>query len=164
MLYGHNTELAIRATLFLSIQPPGKLSPAHEIARATGLSEPYLAKILRRLTSAGLVRAYRGPGRGMELARPAADISLAAVVCAIEGRLATDWCGLGLQSCNESNPCPLHQDWVGIRANVERLLEQTTLASLAHRLRFTEGPGAPAWLHFEKNQNTRGPEFGTHAE
>lgn len=135
MLYSHSSELAIRAALFLALQPPGKLSPVREIARGTGLSEPYLAKILRRLSSGGLVRAFRGPGRGMELGRSPESISLWAVVRAVEGPVQPEWCVLGLQACSKRTPCPLHHQWVPLREEIQRLLEATTLASLARTLR-----------------------------
>ena len=135
MLYTHSSELAVRATLFLALQPPGKLSPVHEIARGTGLSEPYLAKILRRLASAGLVRAFRGPGRGMELARAPDEISLWTVVRAMEGPERPEWCGLGLKACSQESPCALHSKWVPLRDQIQRLLAETTLGSLVSTLR-----------------------------
>ena len=131
MLYSHTSELAIRAVLYLALQPPGKLSPVREIARATGLSGPYLAKIMGRLIRAGLVRAFRGPGGGLELGRPPEAISLWAIVQAMDGATRSEWCVLGLRTCSEKNPCPLHQKWYRLRAAMQQLLEETTLASLA---------------------------------
>lgn len=131
MLYSHTSELAIRAALFLTLQPPGKLSPVREIAKGTGLSESYLAKILRQLTCSGLVRSFRGPGGGVELGRPPQAITLSSIVHAMEGPAQLDWCALGIHACSEENPCPMHHKWVLIRAEIQRLLEETTLASLA---------------------------------
>ena len=85
MILQRSSELAIRAALFLAQQAPGKLSPVHEIAAYTGVSEAYLAKILQRLAGAGLVRSFRGPGKGMELGRAPGSISLDSIVCAMEG-------------------------------------------------------------------------------
>ena len=85
MLCSHTSELAIRAALFLALQPPGKLSPVHEIAQGTGLPASYLAKIVRRLIRAGLVRAFRGPGGGLELGRAPQAITLWMVVQAMDG-------------------------------------------------------------------------------
>ncbi len=155
MLYNHTSELAIRATLFLALQPPGKLSPVHEIAKGTGLSEPYLAKILRRLTAAGLVRAFRGPGRGMELGRSPETITLWAVVRAVEGPAQPEWCALGLQACSEQSPCPLHNRWVPLRTEVQRILNETTLASLAQELRQRMDKAEPTWVRLG-NGSSRG--------
>ena len=49
MLFQHASELALRATLFLAKQAPGKLTPVHEMAAHAGVSEAYLAKILNWL-------------------------------------------------------------------------------------------------------------------
>jgi Rrf2 family protein len=64
MILQHSSELAIRAALFLAQQAPGKLSPVHEIAAQLGVSKAYLAKVTQRLVATGLVRSFRGPGKG----------------------------------------------------------------------------------------------------
>ncbi len=147
MLYSHASELAIRAALFLARQPPGRLCPVREIAHATGLSEAYLAKILRRLTTTGLVRGFRGPGRGMGLARAPEDITLWMLVRATEGPERPEWCALGLKACSAEAPCALHHKWVPLREAIQRLLAETTLASLARavqeRIEREEKPFAP---------------------
>jgi Rrf2 family iron-sulfur cluster assembly transcriptional regulator len=142
VLYSHTTELAIRAALFLALQPPGKLSPVREIARATRLPEPYLAKILQRLAAAGLVRAFRGPGGGLELGRDPKAINLWSIACAVEDRAKPDQCVLGLQVCSEEQPCSLHQRWRPLREAMRRLLEESTLAELAGKLRQEAGEAA----------------------
>jgi Rrf2 family iron-sulfur cluster assembly transcriptional regulator len=131
MILQRSSELAIRAAFFLSHQAPGKLSPAHEIAAHAGVSEPYLAKILQRLSAAGLIQSFRGPGRGMKLARPANTITLASLVLVMEGSNKTNACVLGLPACSNEVPCALHHEWVPIRASICNLLEKTTLADLA---------------------------------
>jgi Rrf2 family iron-sulfur cluster assembly transcriptional regulator len=144
MLFQHASELAIRATVFLAQQAPGKLTPVHEIAAHVGVSEAYLAKILQRLASAGLVRSFRGPGKGMELGREPQAITLAILIRAIEGNKATDECVLGLGACSEARPCSLHQEWLPLRNQMRELLERTTLADLAREARRGERgmPGA----------------------
>jgi Rrf2 family iron-sulfur cluster assembly transcriptional regulator len=132
VLPSNASAMAIRAALFLALQPAGKLAPVRQIASQTGLPEPYLAKIVRQLVSAGLVRAYRGPGGGITLSRPPQAINLWDIVRAMEGSPATDWCVLGLQACSEQTPCPVHHQFAPIRADTRRLLEVTTLASLTN--------------------------------
>ena len=130
LLFQHASELAIRATLFLAQQAPGKLSPVHEIASHSNVSEAYLAKILQRLASSGLVRSFRGPGKGMELGRAPDAISLASVIGAVEGPKELEDCVLGLGLCSEENPCALHEEWLPLRTAIHNFLEKTTLADL----------------------------------
>ena len=137
MVFQHASELAVRATLFLAKQPPGKLTPVHKIAAQTGASEAYLAKILQRLTSGGLLRSFRGPGKGMELGRAPEAITLADLVRAVEGSRLSENCIFGLGDCSPEHPCPLHNDWLPLRRAIFDLMEKTTLADLVH--------GAPRW-------------------
>jgi Rrf2 family iron-sulfur cluster assembly transcriptional regulator len=130
LLFQHASELAIRATLFLAQQAPGKLSPVHEIAADAGVSEAYLAKILQRLASSGMVRSFRGPGNGMELGRAPEAISLNSVIRAVEGTKEVEKCVLGLGTCSEVNPCALHKEWLPLRLAIQKFLDGTTLADL----------------------------------
>lgn len=142
MLFQHASELAIRATLFLAQQAPGKLSPVHEIAADAGVSEAYLAKILQRLASSGLVRSFRGPGKGMELGRAPETISLNSVVCAVEGAKELEDCVLGLGLCSKENPCALHKEWLPLRLAIRKFLDTTTIADLVQVARSCPQPRA----------------------
>lgn len=133
--YSHASELAIRAALHLALQPREKLSPVHEIAAGAGMRAPYLAKIMRQLIRAGLVRAFRGPGGGVRLAQPPEDITLAALVAAVEGGAQAERCVMGNELCSETNPCPLHEQWAPLRERYVRLLEETSLATLVRATR-----------------------------
>jgi Rrf2 family protein len=130
MIFQHSSELALRAALFLAQQVPGKLSPVHEIAAEAGVSEAYLAKILQRLASNGLVRSFRGPGKGMELGKAPGAISLASVIHAVEGTKDTENCVLGFGACSAENPCVLHEGWLPLRTAINAFLVKTTLADL----------------------------------
>lgn len=112
--------------------------PVHEIAAEIGVSETYLAKITQRLVSAGLVRSFRGPGRGLELGRAPEKITLLLLVNAIQGSLRSNDCFFGLRSCNEEEPCALHSEWIPLRDSICELLEQTTLADLVRSVSHTE--------------------------
>jgi Rrf2 family iron-sulfur cluster assembly transcriptional regulator len=138
-----SSELAIRAAFFLAHQAPGKLSPAHEIAAHAGVPEPYLAKILQRLSAAGFIQSFRGPGMGMKLGRPANAITLASLVFLMEGSAKVNECVLGLPACSEEAPCALHHEWVPIRTTICKLLEKTTLADLVESVAAREAVFGP---------------------
>ena len=57
---------------------------ASQLAEETGLPAPTVQKLVSRLTSAGLLRSSRGAGGGLKLARPAAAITLADIIEAVE--------------------------------------------------------------------------------
>ncbi len=89
--------------------------------------------ILTQLRRAGLVRSQRGPDGGFWLARPAAEISLADIIRAIDGQL------LGVRGERPENVTypgvaePLQQVWIALRANERAVLEQVTLADIVAR-------------------------------
>lgn len=138
MLYSHTAELAIRAALYLALQPPGRLSTVHAIAAGTGLPKSYLAKIVRKLADAGLVRSFRGPGGGIELGRAPEEISLWALVSAVDGSGDLRECVLGAKMCTSGKPCPLHVQWAPLREKMQKMLDETTVAMLVKTLRGRE--------------------------
>lgn len=139
MQYGHAAEIAIRAGLYLASRPPGELSPVREVAKAAKLPSPYLSKVIQRLSQAGLVRAFRGPGGGIELGKSPEVITLWSLVCATNGPADVNRCALGIGDCSPHNPCPLHDRWVPLRDEFQKLLETTTLAALLRELEETRG-------------------------
>ena len=65
---------------------------AVELAAETGLPVPTVQKLVTLLSRAGLIRGVRGAGGGIQLARPAAAITLADIVEAVEGPIALTAC------------------------------------------------------------------------
>ncbi len=132
MIFSHSTEYAIRAITFLAQQPAGTVFGAREIARAEKIPMPFLWKILQRLVRQRIVRSFKGLRGGYELARPADQITLQDLLAATDGEQTVGRCVLGLSQCDENAPCPLHDQWKDIRGQITNLLEQTTVANLAH--------------------------------
>jgi Rrf2 family protein len=131
MIFQHSSELAIRTALFLAEQAPGKLSSVRQIAAYCQVSETYLAKIIQRLAAAGLIRSFRGAGKGVELGRPADRITVSSLVHAVQDPLPLDRCVLGLGACSDVHPCALHHEWLPLATGIRCLLDKTTLADLA---------------------------------
>ena len=87
MFFTRAQEIAFAALPLLDPRgPQGKGRGAIEIARAAGVSAPFLSKVLGRLVDRGLLRSRRGRGGGFVLGRPASDILLADVALALERR------------------------------------------------------------------------------
>jgi len=76
----------------------------------------------------------KGPKGGVALKRNPGEISLVDIVVAIDGMgLFTD-CLLGLPGCGEQKPCPVHDEWAGIRANLFHTFRDKNLAETAQRI------------------------------
>lgn len=109
-------EYAIRALTHLAVYANGRPVQVKDIAEVEDIPRHFLAKILNQLTYKGLVRAYRGPGGGFILARPANEIFVRDIVEAIDGfESLRRRCVLGLDECRDDQPCPLHESWRGFR-------------------------------------------------
>ena len=79
-------DYASRALLSLALNGDGHSpTPVRDIAKRTGLPQPYLEQILLALKGAGLVRSKRGVGGGYTLARAPAEIRLSQIVSAVDG-------------------------------------------------------------------------------
>jgi Rrf2 family protein len=104
---------------------------AKKIAAKTGISRPYLSKILHRLGQAGLIRGKRGYRGGLILARPPDRISVLEISAALDGNDWKDRCLLGLPHCGDDNPCPLHDYWMRERPKLEKRLSSLTLDQVA---------------------------------
>jgi Rrf2 family protein len=76
---------ALRALDYLAARAGGKPVASGTIAEARGLPERYLAKALKPLVSAGLLRSVKGPNGGHSLARPLSRVTLLEVVEAVDG-------------------------------------------------------------------------------
>lgn len=123
-------DYAVRAALELAIANGGPLK-REQIAQAQAIPTAFLQNILVELRHAELVEAQRGREGGFRLARPAAEITVADVIRAVSGPLATV---RGVRPpAIEYTPAaePLREVWVALRANIRSIMEHVTLADLA---------------------------------
>ncbi|MBD8066170.1 iron-responsive transcriptional regulator RirA [Devosia sp. PTR5] len=94
------SNYAIRTLVYCAVNEPG-LSRVAEIARAYGISELFLFKLIKPLVEGGLIKTVRGRHGGIRLGRPADDITLLETIRLTEESFA-------LAECFEENAdCPL---------------------------------------------------------
>lgn len=132
-MLSRSTGYALLALAHLAAQPPGKLSGAREIARATGTPMPFLWKILRNLSRQELIRSHKGVHGGYELSRPAKQIALKEVIELTQRQNPATQCVLRPVGCDAHRPCALHDAWHEIRGSLQRTLDNTTIADLLSR-------------------------------
>jgi FeS assembly SUF system regulator len=105
---------------------------AADIARQCHLAPTTVSKLLKQLHRAGLVESTRGLRGGYRLARPASQISAAAILTAMEGPLALTECATGAHSrCDLQASCSVGGSWQRINLAIRGSLEEITLAELA---------------------------------
>ena len=106
--------------------------PAAQLAEETGLPAPTVQKLVSRLTAAGLLRSVRGAGGGLKLARPAAAITLADIVEAVEGPITLTPCvDTGKHDCGMESACSVRPHWGVVNAAMRGALADVPLTRLA---------------------------------
>jgi len=123
-------DYAIRAMIHLACLPDGGVALRSEIAEAQYIPTSFMAKILRSLVRARLLRSSRGVNGGFSLARPAADINMLEIVEAIEGPLALTDCVPSPTGCGWAMDCPASAVWLKVQDAMKATLKATTLEDL----------------------------------
>ena len=109
----------------------GARTSAAELAAETGLPAPKVAKLVSKLSAAGLRRSVRGAGGGLQLARPAAAITLADIVEAVEGPIAMTVCSEGRSDCALDAHCRVKPHMGVVGDAVRGALGAVSLVELA---------------------------------
>jgi FeS assembly SUF system regulator len=110
---------------------PHERHPATAIAERTQLGLPTVSKLLKSLHRAGLVHSVRGAQGGYRLARPAADISAADIIDAIEGPVAITECSGDRSACDLEQVCSTGSAWQRVNHAIRRSLDELSLAQLS---------------------------------
>ncbi len=130
-------EYGLRCMLQLARRErAGKAQPLtlSEIAREEGLTVSHVAKLIRKLRKAGLVRSVLGRTGGYTLARTASAVSVAEVLAALGGKLYdTDYCAKytgDLAVCSHMGDCSIRSLWGVLEGLLERVLSRTMVSEL----------------------------------
>ena len=124
------TDYALRALCQLASLPDPVPMKADDIAAAQDIPRTFLDQIMLDLRRGGMLESRRGPDGGHRLARPAAAITVADVVRAIDGPLALVH-GHRPEGLAYDGPAARLQDvWVAVRAALRGVLEQTTIEQI----------------------------------
>ena len=127
-------DYALRALAELAVSPPGPVK-AERLATAQGIPLKFLENILLELRRAEIVASQRGAEGGYQLAKPAGEVSLADVIRAVEGPIATVRGSRPEDVAYTGSAAGLQEIWIELRASMRGVLEETSLADLVERSR-----------------------------
>ena len=127
------SRLTDYATVVLATlaQEPERVQTASALAEGTRIALPTVSKLLKQLQRANLVTSTRGLHGGYQLARPAAQISAAAILDALEGPVALTDCAAGEGHCDIEHNCRTGRVWQRLNMAIRRSLQDVSLAQLA---------------------------------
>lgn len=117
---------ALRALIYLS--QTGEQVTADRISTEANIPRRLLARILARLSRAGLVRSQEGRGGGSRLARPPEEITLRDAVEAAEGPFEVTRCIMEQRTCGDGRPCAMHDAWEEGQQAILQYLETQSLS------------------------------------
>lgn len=130
-MFSKSCEYAIRSVIFLAEAPDNHLNSLAVIAAEIDSPVAYTAKILQQLSSVKIISSTKGKSGGYYIEKKKLNkILLSQIVDAIDGDSIYTGCALGLKECSNINPCPLHEKFKRIRAELRMMLETTSLQTL----------------------------------
>lgn len=111
----------------------GRPVKLREISAQMDIPRSFVSQIMGDLVHAGIAVSSFGRDGGHRLALAPDQVSVAQVIEAAEGPLASDRCALGDGPCRWQDVCPLHETMSTATASMRAVLASTSLAVLAER-------------------------------
>jgi Rrf2 family protein len=133
MLISKSSIYALRSAIYLARQDQNCYVTIKELSDELEISFHFLTKVLQELTKREILKSYQGPHGGVKLAKDAGEITFLDIVQSIDGSHTIADCALGLPDCGELTPCPLHEQWSGLKTSLKTMMEQLSVAELAAR-------------------------------
>jgi len=127
-MFSKSTEYAIRAIIFLAVRSSNQnLIGSSDIAAELNFPEAFLGKVLQNLVKKGLVVSVKGPGGGFYINQHTCSFSILDIVETLEGLEFLQKCGLGLHSCSDEKPCPIHDEYQPVKQQIRAALSSKTI-------------------------------------
>lgn len=116
MVLSTTSKYALKALTTLAAAEGDNFVAVDELAAASGVPAPYLSKLIKALSHAGLVETKKGAGGGVRLG--AKSISFYDICSVLHDPIIEQTCLLSRFPCDSRTPCPFHASW---RIERERL-------------------------------------------
>ncbi|RYU92572.1 Rrf2 family transcriptional regulator [Mucilaginibacter terrigena] len=134
-MFSKTCEYALRAVFLIAHRTAdGGRVGIKDIAASIDSPEYFLAKILQDLSKREIVQSVKGPNGGFymdskNLSRPLAD-----VVEAVDGNSIFTGCALGMPECSSNKPCPLHNNFMNVRNQLQQMLTSVSIGQFNEEL------------------------------
>ena len=127
-------EYGLHAVTYLATKGQNRVVTVKEMADDIGFSQEFLSKAMQSLKRAGLATSVQGVKGGYKLGRTTAEITIADIAIAIEGKPHIVHCGVAAGSCEIFSSCT-HRGYMNkLQEKIQDLLAQTTIHSLVQQI------------------------------
>ena len=124
-------KAAIKAVIFLGSKfESGDKSGIKEIAKYINENEHTVGKILQKLVRHKIIISTKGPNGGFFITENQKNQPIINIVEAIDGKNVFKQCGLGINRCSETRPCPFHNDFKPIRELFKKMCAERKIIDL----------------------------------
>lgn len=124
-------KASIKAVIYLSSQIEAKRkSSIREIAAYINENEHTVGKLLQKLVKRGIINSTKGPNGGFYITDLQKNQPIIDIIYAIDGKDVFEQCGLGLNQCNDTKPCPFHNDFKLVRELFKKICSEKRISDL----------------------------------
>ena len=126
------TDYGILLMTQMARQAERPLHTARDLALETRIPLPTVSKILKELSTGGLLVSHRGVKGGYSPARLASEISIGQIITVLEGPIGVTECGGTPGVCEMEPHCPVSANWRVISGALRQALESVTVSDLIY--------------------------------
>lgn len=129
MKLSKTSEYALRILIYMAKEPT-LLYTAKKLVEELRISDKYLRRLMTDLSKADFIVSTQGRDGGYQFAKNIDEIYLYDIVDAIEGMEKLNDCVLGFEICSCENPCAMHDTWLNVRNELNRIFRKTKLSDM----------------------------------
>ena len=125
------TDYGIVVMTEMAAERSNKINTAREISESTNIPLPTVTRLLKTLSSEGLLDSQRGSQGGYSLAKSSDAISIASILETFEGTISRTECSANSCECSYESNCSVEEPWQKINDTVKNALESISLNEMA---------------------------------
>jgi Rrf2 family protein len=130
-MFSKSCQYALQSILYIVLHnKDARLVGLNEISESQKIPRHFLSKILQQLVKAKVLNSAKGPNGGFSMNKSPEKLNLMTVVKIVDGFEIFDRCGIGLKTCSDKNPCPIHFSYKEVKQRIKDLLSEKTLSEL----------------------------------
>ena len=129
MRLSKTSEYALRILIYMAKAPDTLYSASHLIEKLN-VSDKYLRRLMTDLCKSGFIQSIQGREGGYRFIRDTREIFIYDVINSVENLDKLSRCVLGLDKCSCENPCAMHDTWLKVRSQIDKVYRETRLSDL----------------------------------